>query len=70
MSKEYKIGDTLEYEGIRLKVVEDLDRDCYGCYFYNIGLCNSIIMKVSEEVGSCDAWDRSDGKYIVYVKEE
>lgn len=55
MSKEYKTGDTLEYEGTRFKVVEDLKRDCDGCYFYNVGLCNSIIMKVSEVVGSCDA---------------
>lgn len=37
MSKEYKKGDTLEYEGTRLKVVEDLKRNCENCYFYQIG---------------------------------
>lgn len=28
MSKEYKISDTIIYDGIRLKVVEDLKRNC------------------------------------------
>lgn len=69
MSKEYKIGDTIEYWGTRLKVVEDLKRNCAYCYFYKIGKCNSKSMIMSKVVGLCDAWDRSDKNYIIYVKE-
>lgn len=69
MSKEYKIGDTLEYEGTRLKVVEDLKRNCENCYFYQIEKCNSKSMIMSKVVGVCDALDRSDRIYIIYVKE-
>lgn len=69
MSKEYKICDTLEYEGTRLKVVEDLKRNCENCYFYKIDKCNSKSMIMSRVVGLCDAFDRSDRNYIIYAKE-
>lgn len=70
MSKEQKIGDTLEYEGTRLKVVEDLKRNCENCYFYKIGKCNAKSMIMSNVVGVCDALDRSDRIYVIYVKED
>ena len=70
MSKEYKIGDTLEYEGTRLKVVDNLSPSCVNCYFYQIGKCNAKSMIMSKVVGVCDALDRSDRIYIIYVKEE
>ena len=70
MSKEYKIGDTLEYEGTRLKVVEDLKRNCENCYFYQIDKCNSKSMIMPRIVGECDAYYRSDKNYIIYVKED
>lgn len=70
MSKEFKIGDTLEYEGTRLKVVEDLKRNCENCYFYQIEKCNAKSMIMSKVVGVCDALDRSDRIYIIYVKED
>lgn len=70
MPKEYEIGETLEYEGVRLKVVEDLERDCKGCYFYQIGKCNASTMKMSKEVGPCDTWYRNDRNYVIYIKEE
>lgn len=70
MSKECKIGDTLEYEGTRLKVVEDLERSCGNCYFYQIYKCDAFNMQMSEIVGLCDALDRSDKNYIIYVKED
>lgn len=70
MSKEYKIGDTLEYEGTRLKVVEDLKRNCENCYFYQIEKCNAKSMIMSKVVGVCDALDRSDRIYIIYVNED
>lgn len=69
MSKEFKIGDTLEYEGTRLKVVEDLKRNCENCYFYQIEKCNAKSMIMSKVVGVCDALDRSDRIYIIYIKE-
>ena len=70
MSKEYKISDTLIYEGIRLKVVEDLERSCGNCYFYKIDKCNSKSMVMPRRVGECDAYYRSDKNYIIYVKED
>ena len=70
MSKEYKIGDTLEYEGTRLKVVEDLKRNCENCYFYQIEKCNAKSMIMSKVLGACDAYYRSGKNYIIYVKED
>lgn len=70
VSKEYKIGDTIEYKSIRLKVVEDLSMSCENCYFYQIERCNSKSMIMSKVVGVCDALDRSDRIYIIYVKED
>lgn len=70
MSKEYKIGDTLEYEGTRLKVVEDLERNCENCYFYQIENCNAESMIMSKVLGFCDDYYRSDKDYIIYVKED
>lgn len=70
MSNEYKIGDTLIFEGTRLKVVEDLKRNCENCYFYQIEKCNAKSMIMSNVVGVCDALDRSDRIYIIYIKED
>ena len=70
MSKEYKIGDTIEYDGTRLKVVEDLSMSCEKCYFYCIGRCKSRTKEISKQIGVCEAYERSDKNYIIYVKEE
>lgn len=70
MGKEYKVGDTLEYEGIRLKVIEDLSMSCEKCYFYRIGRCDSHTKKISKKIGVCEAYERSDRNYIIYVKED
>lgn len=70
MSKECKIGDTLEYEGVPLKVIEDLKRDCDGCYFYQIGKCNAQNKNMSKNIGACEANERNDKNYILYVKDE
>ena len=34
---ELKIGETFEYEGIKLKVSETEDYSCRGCYFLYLG---------------------------------
>lgn len=65
--KEYKIGDVVEYNGIRLKVAEG---DCERCYFYQTGKCDECTMRMCRIVGPCDAWDRKDRKYVAYVKED
>ena len=70
MSKECKISDTLIYEGTRLKVVEDLKRNCENCYFYQIEKCNAKSMAIPRIIGACDAYYRSDKNYIIYVKED
>lgn len=70
MSKEYKIGDTLEYEGVPLEVIEDLRLDCCECYFYQIGKCNALNKNMSKIIGACEASERKDKNYILYVKDE
>lgn len=67
-NKEFKIGETLEYEGVKLKVVEDLERNCENCYFYQINKCNAIDRKMSKFVGLCDAHERNDKNYVLYTK--
>ena len=67
---ERKIGDTLEYKGTRLKVVEDPQKSCENCYFHQMGECNECNMRMSKKIGACDAWDRNDRKFVIYIKED
>ena len=65
---ERKIGETFEYEGKKLKVVETEKNLCFDCYFYNGLNCQ----KTFRECGKCEKGARSDYKPIIFeeVKEE
>ena len=65
---ERKIGETCEYEGKKLKVVETEKNSCFDCYFYNGLNCQ----KTFRECGECEKGARSDYKPIIFeeVKEE
>lgn len=62
---ERKIGETFEYQGIKLKVMKQVD-GCSGCYFKGYSCRNNRI------IGECIYCRRSDkiGVIFVEVKEE
>lgn len=64
--KELKLGETFQYENVKLKV-EKAKALCSGCYFYENGLdCTGEIEKT---IGDCTL-GRKDGQEVVFVKVE
>ena len=62
---ERKIGETFEYDGVRLKVVEGRNQlSCAGCYIYDAGYdCDVTAL---EALGFCAGHDREDGKNVLF----
>ena len=58
---ERKIGETFEYEGKKLKVVEDERNVCCDCYFFDGVYCQ----KTGRECGSCEQRERADYKPVI-----
>lgn len=58
---EIKIGDTFEYEGKKLKVVEAERNTCFGCYFSDGACCNNT------ELGHCGG-ENTDYKPVKFVE--
>lgn len=65
--EERPIGDIFEFEGTKLKVVKSKTSACSGCYFNSEREC---WLQNSEVLGACDKKDRSDKKYVIFVKEK
>ena len=61
---ERKIGETFEYEGKKLKVVEDERNLCFDCYFFDGVYCQ----KTGRECGSCEQRERADYKPVIFVE--
>ena len=61
---ERKIGETFEYEGKKLKVVEDERNVCFDCYFFDGVYCQ----KTGRECGSCERRERADYKPVIFVE--
>ena len=61
MTMEIKIGDTFEYEGKKLKVVEAERNTCFGCYFSDGACCNNT------ELGHCGG-ENTDYKPVIFVE--
>ena len=59
---ERKIGETFEYKGHKLMVVEKSDYECKNCFFYDKN-CTLI----SDIIGLCSG--RTDKKYVTFVKQ-
>ena len=60
---ERKIGETFEYEGKKLKVEEDKNFSCHGCFFNK-----KCTVAVKKTAGQCQAGFRGDNKDVVFVK--
>ena len=61
---ERKIGETFEYEGKKLKVVETEKNLCFDCYFYDGVSCQKTFI----ECGKCGQGSRSDCKPVIFVE--
>ena len=61
---ERKIGETFEFEGKKLKVVEDERNVCFDCYFFDGVYCQ----KTGRECGSCEQRERADYKPVIFVE--
>ena len=61
---ERKIGEAFEYEGKKLKVVEDERNVCFDCYFFDGVYCQ----KTGRERGSCERRERADYKPVIFVE--
>ena len=57
-----KIGTIVNYKGIRLQIIQEIDR-CRGCYFHRMKYCTDSIM-----FGSCMGYLRSDNTNIIFRK--
>ena len=65
-----KIGNTFNYDGVKFKVVEDINTlPCKGCYlyddFYNACLEDETAL---DELGFCSDYSRKDGKNVLFKK--
>ena len=61
--KERKIGETFEFEGHKLKVVDKDSYGCDGCFFLNRE-CSSI----KDVRGFCSKEYRTDNKHVIFVE--
>lgn len=64
MTMERKNGETFEYEGKKLKVVEEERNVCFDCYFFDGVYCQ----KTGRECGSCEQRERADYKPVIFVE--
>lgn len=62
MSKEHKIGDTFKYGEKLLKVEEDVNGDCPGCFFW----CPSRCSRPIGEVEFCSRDRRADEMDVIF----
>ena len=60
---ERKIGETLEYEGHKLRVVEGGIDKCDECFFYNIDCISNKYVR-----GFCAGDSRTDKKNVIFIE--
>ena len=61
---ERKIGETFEYEGKKLQVVETANNLCFDCYFFDGVNCQ----RTEWEGGECYDSKRADYKPVIFVE--
>ena len=61
---ERKIGETFEYEGKKLQVVETANNLCFDCYFFDGVNCQ----RTEREGGECSDSKRADYKPVIFVE--
>ena len=62
---ERKIGETFDYNGVRLKVVNAEDNYCTGCYFSKKSSCG---YSIRDMIGPCGKHKRSDSENIIFKR--
>ena len=63
---ERKIGETFDFGGVMLEVVEEVEFACEGCYFgVNTSLCSFVDRDV---IGPCREYTRSDFQNVIFKK--
>ena len=60
---ERKIGETFEYEGHKLRVVEGCIDKCDECFFYNIDCISNKYVR-----GFCAGDSRTDKKNVIFIE--
>ena len=60
---ERKIGETFEYEGHKLRVVEGGIDKCDECFFYNIDCISKKYVR-----GFCAGYSRTDEKNVIFME--
>lgn len=58
---EYKIGETFDYNGIKLIVTTDSNSNCNGCYFDENRKC-----VIDDSIGECLKSFRKDKTDIIF----
>lgn len=58
---EYKIGETFDYNGIKLIVTTNSNDDCNGCYFDENRKC-----AIDDSMGECLKFFRKDKKDVIF----
>ena len=66
---ERSIGEVFDYNGIKLKVVED-ESVCFGCYFSFWNICNGGELRCRSLVGNCAASARRDRTSVIFKEVE
>ena len=61
---ERKVGETFEYKGKKLKVVETAENFCFDCYFFDGINCQ----RTEREGGECYDSKRADYKPVIFVE--
>ena len=61
---ERKIGETFEFEGKKLQVVETANNLCFDCYFFDGVNCQ----RTEREGGECSDSKRADYKPVIFVE--
>ena len=60
---ERKIGEPFEYEGKKLKVEENKNFSCHGCFFNK-----KCTVAVKKTAGICNGYKRTDKKPVIFVE--
>lgn len=62
MDMERKVGEIFEYDGHKLKVVEEVGTECHKCFLFYRD-CKSKSVR-----GFCNKDDRTDNKNVIFVE--
>ena len=67
---ERKIGETFDFGGVMLEVMEDMNTvPCKGCYLYDDFYDDCLEDETAlDALGVCAGYSRKDGKNVLFKK--